>query len=82
MHSVEFYFLVSPKEPEGRWIQKEFSGNEDYWDNWKKVPGKTQPMIFKWFSLDEINNINLKPDILKTILKEIPDQFVRIVTKG
>ena len=82
MHSVEFYFLVSPRETGGRWTQDEFSGKEDYWDNWKTVPGKTQPMIFKWFSLDEIDNINLKPDILKTILNEIPDHIVHIVSKG
>ena len=82
MHSVEFYFLVSPREPGDRWMQDEFSGKEDYWDNWKTVPGKSQPLIFKWLSLDEIDKINLKPDILKTILNEIPDHIVHIVSKG
>ena len=81
MHGVEFYFLVSPREPGGRWMQEEFSGKEDYWDNWRTVPGKTQPMIFKWFSLDEIEKINLKPGILKKILNEIPDHIVHIVNK-
>ncbi|KXH70193.1 MAG: hypothetical protein AM326_01225 [Candidatus Thorarchaeota archaeon SMTZ-45] len=78
MHGLEFYFLVSAKGSEGRWIQDEFYGQEDYWDNWKIVPGKTQPMIFKWFPLEELNKINLKPTILKELLKNLPEYPVHI----
>ena len=78
MHGLEFYFLVSAKDSAGRWIQDEFYGQEDYWDNWKTVPGKTQPMIFKWFALEELDEINLKPAILKELLKNLPEHPVHI----
>lgn len=80
-HGIELYFLVSASESESKLKQDEFHGEEDYWEDWKVVPGKTQPLIFKWFAPDEIDGVNLKPDLLKKLLKEIPDHTMHIVNK-
>jgi len=79
IHDVGFYFLVSANDPEGRWTEDEFNGQEDYWEDWKVVPGKTQPLIFKWFALEELDNLNLKPAVLKELLRELPDGTVHVV---
>jgi len=39
-------------------------------------------MIFKWFKLDELNDINLKPDCLKQLLKHIPSNPEHVVCRS
>jgi ADP-ribose pyrophosphatase YjhB (NUDIX family) len=74
-HILEFYFLVTPKEPTGIWEQDEFGGLEDFLDAdnfWHLPKGKT-PLHFKWFDITTLNKINFKPTILKDLLKNHPN---------
>lgn len=70
IHGIGFYFLVSPKMSEGKWQQEEFRGF------------KRLEMIFKWFKLDELGDINLKPDCLKQLLKHIPNNPKHVVCQS
>jgi 8-oxo-dGTP pyrophosphatase MutT (NUDIX family) len=83
IHGYGFYFIVTPKESEGKWTQEEFQGQEEYWDvkpgEWKVTPGKTQPLLFKWFSPNELDTLNFQPAILKQMLKELPDNILHLV---
>ncbi|MFX1370135.1 MAG: NUDIX hydrolase [Promethearchaeota archaeon] len=85
IHTHVFYFLVSPKEANGIWIQEEFRGQEEFWDvkpgQWKVIPGKSQPLLFKWFAPEELDDLNFQPAILKGILKEPPEHMVHLVMK-
>lgn len=69
IHGIGFYYLVSPKASKGTWQQKEFRGLE------------RQDVIFKWFKLDEIGDINLKPDCLKQLLNQIPNNPEHVVCR-
>jgi hypothetical protein len=60
IHGIGLYFLVSPKESKGVWQKKEFRGF------------KRPDMIFKWYKLEELSDIKLKPDCLKQLLNKIP----------
>jgi ADP-ribose pyrophosphatase YjhB (NUDIX family) len=83
IHGYGFYFLVTPRASEGKWSQEEFRGQEEYWDiqpgEWKVIPGKSQPLLFKWFATDELDDLNFQPAILKEILKELPENVVHLV---
>ena len=60
VHGIGFYYLVSPKIPKGKWQKSEF-------------PADDRPdRLFKWFKLDELSDVNLKPDCLKNMLNHLP----------
>ncbi|MHA1136296.1 MAG: NUDIX hydrolase [Candidatus Thorarchaeota archaeon] len=69
IHGIGFYYLVSPKKSESIWQQEEFQGINP------------QDLFYKWFKLDELSEINLKPDCLKQLLKEIPRNPVHVVCR-
>ncbi|MGY5873675.1 MAG: hypothetical protein RTV72_15610 [Candidatus Thorarchaeota archaeon] len=74
VHGIGFYFLVSPKEPDGKWQEDEF-----------QVPHPRRSgvnSIFKWFKLEDLEDVNLKPDCLKELLKDIPDNPVHVVCRS
>lgn len=63
-HEIGFYYLIDL--PDGHEVIKkdgEFKGIEDY--------GR---LIFKWFLLDELKDLNVYPEILKTELIKWKDQ--------
>ncbi len=69
IHGIGFYYLVSPKTSKVKWQQEEFHGFE------------RPDMIFKWFKLNELGDINLKPDCLKQLLNQIPSNTEHIVRR-
>ena len=69
VHGIGFYYLVSPKESEGRWQQDEFRGND------------RPDRIFKWFKLDKLSDINLKPDCMNQLLNNIPSNPEHVVNR-
>lgn len=38
-------------------------------------------VIYKWFELDDLNNIEIKPDCSKSILENIPEQIIHLVNR-
>ena len=69
IHGIGFYFLVSPKTSKNEWQKEEFHGIE------------RPDIIFKWFKLDELNDINIKPDCLKQLLNQIPSSLEHVVCR-
>ena len=80
-HILEFYFLVTPKEPTGIWEQDEFKGQEEFLptDNFWHLPAGKTPLHFKWFNITELNEINFKPAILIELLKDLPQHPMHLV---
>lgn len=37
--------------------------------------------VYKWFELDKIGGLTIKPDCSKTILKNIPNQMIHMVNR-
>ncbi len=67
IHGIGFYYLVHPKEPEGRWQQGAFRALH-------------RPDVeFRWFKLDEIESVNLKPACLKPRLSPLPSHPEHLV---
>jgi 8-oxo-dGTP pyrophosphatase MutT (NUDIX family) len=73
-HEIGFYFLVSPKEAKELWEQQEFVGQEE-----SDTPYRCRKLIFKWFDLDELDELNLKPSVLIELLKNMPEHPVHII---
>ncbi|MFW9939813.1 MAG: NUDIX hydrolase [Candidatus Thorarchaeota archaeon] len=69
IHGIGFYYLVSPKTSKSIWQKEEFRGPD---------PKKR---FFKWFKLDEIDNINLYPVCLKQLLNQIPSNPKHVVCR-
>lgn len=69
IHGIGFFYLVTPKEPEGSWQQEEFRSID------------SPELIFKWFKLDELSHVDLKPEALKQLLKKIPNNPVHVVCR-
>ncbi|MFX1404773.1 MAG: NUDIX hydrolase [Promethearchaeota archaeon] len=80
-HILEFYFLVTPREPTGIWEQHEFEGQEDFLDadNFWHLPEGRTTLHFKWFDLTKLNEINFKPTILIELLKDLPTHPTHVV---
>jgi len=68
IHSIEFYFLITPLDSEEKLSSEEFFGKEEHFYHEKYGQLK---LIFKWFSLNELAEIDLRPKILKQELKSI-----------
>jgi len=63
-HEIGFYYLID--FPDGHEViekEGEFKGIED-----------NGRLIFRWFSLDELKDMNVYPEILKTELIKLKDQ--------
>jgi len=73
-HDIGFHFLVSPKEAKGVWEQDEFVGQEEL-----HTPDRSWVLIFKWFDIAKLNELNLKPSLLIELLKDIPQHPVHVV---
>jgi hypothetical protein len=73
-HEFGFHFLVAPKKAEDLWEQVEFIGQEE-----KHTPDRSWKLIFKWFDLSELDNLNLKPSVLIELLKKMPEHPVHII---
>lgn len=59
-HEMGLYFLVKPIKPSGKINTTPFYGTEG------------DRLIYKWIPLDELENIELYPKILKTELRNLP----------
>lgn len=70
IHSIELYFLVSLLDSKKIINFVEFHGLEENY--YPEKYGKLK-LICKWFSFYELDNIELKPFILKEELKSIPN---------
>ena len=73
-HDIGFYYLVSPKEANHFCDQEVFIGQEE-----RHTQDRSWKLIFKWFDSFNLENINLKPSILKKLLKELPDDPVHFI---
>jgi len=73
-HDIGFHFLVSPKEAKGVWEQDEFVGQEEL-----HTPDRSWVLIFKWFDISKLNELNLKPSIFIELLKDIPEHPMHVV---
>lgn len=60
MHEVAFYYKLSPVD--------EFDGND--FNLVENDKGHIVHLSFKWVDIKDIDNYNIKPDILKNILKD------------
>lgn len=63
MHEIAFYYLVTPF---GEIPSEDFT----YIENDK---GHTVKLDFKWINIDDIDNYNIKPPVLKQLLKSKQD---------
>ncbi|MHA1124730.1 MAG: NUDIX hydrolase [Candidatus Heimdallarchaeota archaeon] len=72
-HGLELYFLISPNNSEEIFNQEEFIGieNDFYYEKYGEFK-----LTFRWFPVTDINNIDIKPVILKKALSSIPDHTV------
>ncbi|MHA2191719.1 MAG: NUDIX hydrolase [Candidatus Thorarchaeota archaeon] len=75
-HDIHYTYLIKPKEEDGDWLKEEFYGLEDDF-----IPGKKWTLVFRWFALDELDEINLVPVCMKQILKKIPDHPTVVVNR-
>jgi 8-oxo-dGTP pyrophosphatase MutT (NUDIX family) len=80
-HILEFYFLITPKEPTKIFEHEEFEGQEEFLpaDNFWHLPDGKTPLHFKWFDITTLNEINFKPTILIELLKNIPTHPTHVV---
>jgi len=67
IHGIGFYYLSSPIGSDGTWQQEEFRAIH------------RQDGVFRWFKLDEIGDINLKPACLIPRLSHLPSHPEHIV---
>jgi len=74
VHEIGFYFLVSPKEANGVWERDEFVGQEEL-----HTPDRSWVLIFKWFDISKLSELNLKPSIFIELLKDIPEHPMHVV---
>ncbi len=70
IHGIGFYYLVNPKVSKGRWQQDEFQAMH------------RPDRIFKWFKLDRLDKITLKPDCLLKLLGQLPNHPEHIVCRA
>jgi ADP-ribose pyrophosphatase YjhB (NUDIX family) len=73
-HDIGFYYLVSAKESNPFCDQEEFIGQEE-----RHTLDRSWKLIFKWFNSSNLENVNLKPSILKKLLKELPEHPVHVI---
>ena len=72
-HGLELYFLISPKNSEHIFYREEFIGTED--DFFYEKYGEFK-LTFRWFPIETINKVDIKPAILKEALSSIPEHPV------
>jgi len=73
-HGLGLYFLVTPKDPSGKWELDEFYGQEN-----DLADGKEHPLIFRWFNRSDLHKVNLLPSEHRELLKAIPDHPTHLV---
>ena len=76
-HEIGLYFLVVPKDSEEKLQQDEFIGVEEYFIAEKY--GKFK-LIFRWFTIEQLEDIVIKPKFLKEALKKMPEHPLHIQT--
>ncbi|MHA1154594.1 MAG: NUDIX hydrolase [Candidatus Heimdallarchaeota archaeon] len=76
-HEIGLYFLVVPLDSEEKLQQDEFIGIEEYFNNEKY--GKFK-LIFRWFTMEQLDDIVVKPKFLNEALKKIPEHPKHIHT--
>lgn len=57
IHEISLYFNIKLSENEPIYLSDEFEGKEE-----------NKNLVFKWFNIEELNNISIKPDFLKSSL--------------
>jgi len=72
MHEEGFYFyLKSPKHfTDDEWVVHEID------------KGIRKELQYRWISLDELNQMDIRPVFLKDILKDLPDNFETFVIRN
>ncbi len=73
-HDIGFYFLVSPEEARGVWERDEFVGQEEL-----HTHDRSWVLIFKWFDISKLKDLNLKPSVFIKLLKNIPKHPTHVV---
>ncbi len=69
-HELSLYYLINFNSKSEIYNLEEFEGKEE---------GKS--MIFKWFEIDRLDEISVKPDFLREGLNNLPNNIKRIVIK-
>lgn len=69
-HELAFYFLLSLPEEDGVYTRREFIGKEE-----------GCVLLFRWFSLSELEEFDIKPVFLKTGLLNLPDSVAHVVQR-
>ncbi|MEG0074138.1 MAG: NUDIX domain-containing protein [Clostridia bacterium] len=65
-HEIAFYYILNPEDAEI--LQKEeFCGIEG------------EKYIFKWFAIDELKNLDLRPDCIKEYLQDSKKEYKHII---
>jgi ADP-ribose pyrophosphatase YjhB (NUDIX family) len=77
-HEIGLYFLITLPEGSPLCKAEEFTGIETESEEFS-VGEKEIELICKWYSLNELDNVNLKPSFLIDALKHIPDNIEHIV---
>lgn len=60
-HEISFYYLMQGEIPDNKLEDWEVDENDE---------GKIVHLIFKWFDIDKIDDIDIRPGNLKQILKD------------
>ena len=78
VHGIGLDFLVNLTEPDQILSQEQFTGVEnDYSPTGTRYANiESLTLIFRWFDIDELDSIVIKPEIYHQALKDIPDHPV------
>ncbi len=72
IHEICFYYLLEPKDK--KYNIKDFTRIEN-------DKGTDVKLNFKWFSINDIEKVNIKPFFLKELLKKDNLEFKHLITK-
>ena len=76
-HCIELCYLVEPEGGESIWGMDSFSGAEHHYQPEKYG---SFALEFRWFSLEDLHALNIKPAFLKEALMNIPKSLTHVLS--
>jgi ADP-ribose pyrophosphatase YjhB (NUDIX family) len=75
-HCIELCYLVEPEGGENIWEKESFSGVEHHY-----LPEKygSFGLEFRWFTIEELHALNIKPVFLKDALMNVPQTLAHVL---
>lgn len=70
-HELGMYFLLTVHDAEQLPFGQDIEGIEP-----------DEDLIYRWFAVNNLPRIDLKPECLQTLLRDIPDEFMYYVQTG